>query len=318
MAIKALPPKRKSSKIKPLAADKKRRKHFWDERYILEAYKLALSGIGKYAVGKALGIPKGVWEHWLKIHPALYEAVRTASQSAIGERSSDLNTDGERYIDYVYRRVPHHLKPLWDKIVKINGGIDDGFNEKPIKEQPNAAEKIERLFTGRGDKRARQCLFLHAYIVTHFNANAACRMLNLNRKILDQWDTEPGFHELREKYIKETMKDFADSAYWRHVAAGTESIVKHVQETLNADRGYARKRQSDDADDGKPKGLNIQVILNNLPVNQRREMLDSLRRAAPNPLSLSPVEAPVVSVIGNGHAQTNSPARDDPDADDAD
>lgn len=257
-----------------------KRKYFWNENFYVKAYKLALSGMSATDIGKALGIDAKVWRHWLNTKKALKQAIEEASKPAPGEESaSAVDNQGQSIIGYVFDRLPANLQNLWIKLGALNKGYKD--EKGKLVQHPDICERIDRLFEKEGGKQARQYLWIHAFIRANFNRTAACRMVNVSYPTLQLWEKEPDFKEM-VAYIPKVMHDFGVGQYWRHVAAGTESIVRHMADNFlaNGDPQYARKKigsGDDDSGEGITRVRDINIVLNNMPLEKQKELLEHMR-----------------------------------------
>jgi transposase len=192
----------------------------WDDSHYVKVYEMARSGMTKNEISKALGVDRETWSKWVKIRPALAEALRRG-HSPSGEQS------GEKFFEYVYKRLPRHLQRVWAAL-------------EVYEEEGAAEEMIESLFEDRG-VRARQHLWVHALVASNFNASEACRRVNVTRNTLEGWvQHDPGFAELID-HLHQMKKDFAEGCLFGLLARGDTAATIFANRTLNRDRGYDPK-----------------------------------------------------------------------------
>jgi hypothetical protein len=100
-------------------------------------------------------------------------------------------------------------------------------------------ETIEKIFSGKA-VQLRQQLFIHALCHTGFDLSKACRMVGINRMLIEQWRRDAEFLQLLEE-VQFHKKNFFEKALIGLVAEGHPGAVVFVNRTLNADRGYSEK-----------------------------------------------------------------------------
>lgn len=240
----------------------------------LMAYELALQGMSCQKVGKALGFEVRTFRRLLRTKPALRKVFEKAASNPGGDSSIAIKGQGERFLDYAYRRMPSNLQTIWNKINQIDAG-PNGDGEK---EYVDAFERIDRLFTGPGGKRERQSLWFHALVCSNFNPSEACRKVGISYPTLQLWKKEENFVRLIE-HLDLMKKDLGDAAWFRLLIAGEPSIVKLHQLMFNADRGFVLpKKQSGEPDPEKKQTFNLNVFLSNMPLAQKKQALVDLQR----------------------------------------
>lgn len=253
-------------------------KHYWKDEFYLASYELALQGMSNIQIAKALGLPKRVFVHFVRNRSVLRDNLRKARKPAtsigVTEKTPEHGGCGERVIDYIYRRLPPDLQKLWEEIDNLTGNPDD--DRKEVK---GVAKRIEALFTIPGAKHARQALWLHALVAANFNANEACRKVNIGYETLRQWTRDKEFSRLLYA-MKQMKKSFAESALWRLVAAGEPSIVKFVNTCLNPEDYNPAKKVELSGHVSSKHTIEINdKILSQVPLEQRKELLRQLEEA---------------------------------------
>lgn len=269
------------------------KKHHWNDSIYIKAHELAMSGIPASQVAKALGIPRVVWDKWMKTKPVLREIFdRTHTITSNTKRSQIVQTtnSGERFIDYIYKRLSPDLRKLWEEIEHLDGGPIG--EEDPKKRAPNCEERIHRLFERDGGKRARQSLFVHALVASNFQPVEAMRKVCLSYQQLRRWEKEPGFKELLDEIVQ--MKaDFVRGGIFRQVAAGEPSILKWAGERLCPEFAPPKQTIRHEGEIASlNRNVNLDVDLDKLPLEDRLMVLNKLRQAeqaALPPIDVTPV-----------------------------
>lgn len=242
---------------------------FTEDVYV-EAYRLAKSGLSDTAVADALGCSRGTFKTWRKKYPALRKALAKA-------RLPDKSV--ETFQEYVYDRLPEHLRAVWDEI-------------QQCQTEPNAIGRIEALLKDQG-RRGRQHLFLYALVNSNFDLSEACKCVQIHRRTLDRWvTTDPGFAELLDE-IDWHKANFFEGALVALVRAGVPAAVMFANRTFNAKRGYGTTKQVNVSVNGEVNHTHTAVPIDdlNLPLEVRKQMLDKVRERraleAPRQVELS-------------------------------
>lgn len=200
---------------KKVRTDDKRPK--WEDKFYVRAYRLARDGHSDASIHGALGVKKDTWYHWLKVRPALQEAVdegREAKSGGVG-----------KFVEFVKGKMPAELVPMWEALT--------GDKEEL------RAEAIGHMATMK--KSHRQHLFVRAYISCRFNVSMACRLVGINPLIPAAWRrADPKFKKMMET-IHEAKKDFFEDALMDLVAARDTSATIFANRTVNRDRGYDQR-----------------------------------------------------------------------------
>jgi hypothetical protein len=196
----------------------------WKETFYVRAYELARQGLTDPKIADALGVSLQILRIWKSKRPAFREAIETGRNGTGSQLATTLN-------DWVYQRLPPNLQELWNELEQLD-------------QTDNSVRQLECMLEGAG-KRARQHLFIHALVVSHFNLSEACRKVNVTRKTMENWiRTDPTFGELVQEVVWH-KKNFFEDALVRLVATGDPSAVIFVNKTFNRDRGYADKTTMD-------------------------------------------------------------------------
>jgi hypothetical protein len=190
------------------------------EDYYISSYELALQGLTDTQIAESLGVNWKRFRIWLRQKPALKKGIARARATAAPQsRKCEARGVGERYIDYVYRRLPPDLQKLWEQLEDLTGG-PDGLEKAP----KDAEARIERLFSREGGMRARQRLWIHALVASTFNANEACRKVGVSYSTVKKWTKDPVFNELVAN-IRTFEENFLRGAIFRRVDAGDGPVI---------------------------------------------------------------------------------------------
>lgn len=199
----------------------KPKRGMWEDTYYVTAYEHARNGLTDAQIAEMLKVDPATFCIWKQKKPALHDALQRARRTITQSKT-------QQTLDYIYNRLPPHLKLLWDKI-------------NLCEHAEGGSAKLEALFKDHG-MRARQHLFLHAMIVTNFNASEACRKVGVSKATVDAWvRTDPDFPELLDEILWH-KKNFFESALIERVAEGDVNATLFANRTLNRDRGYGESK----------------------------------------------------------------------------
>lgn len=231
----------------------------WDDSFYVRAYEMAASGVSEEGVRQALGVvSRAGWQRWKDRKPALAEALRKGKERC--RPGGKVATFGE----YVYGRLPTHLKELWDKINRCDG-VDSG------------AERAERLLADAG-REARQHLFLYALVNSNFSRTDACRAVNISFQTLKAWiEGDPDFAALVDG-IHQCKKDFFENALFRRVDEGDPACTIFANRTFNRDL-YGEKQEHVHSGMIGHAHFDLDRVLEFLDAGNKRALLDAMRRA---------------------------------------
>jgi hypothetical protein len=200
-------------------------KYDFKPEYYLRVYRLARAGVKKRTIVRDIGVPRWLFDRWLRKYPAL--------QQALDEARKDLAGRDERTFErYVYNRLPEDLKDLWKRLVLDDGAINADLT----------VESLDRIFRGK-PLLWRKRLFLHALIHFNFCASEACRCVGLNRATVEGWCRDDRDFARLYKEMHWHKKNFFESALVDLVARGDPGAIVFANRTLNKDRGYADRQE---------------------------------------------------------------------------
>jgi len=256
----------------------------WKEDYYYIIYDLVLKGYSKARICRELGIGRNTLISWQnrKANPSgevlerLFEygnrmkdirnkeleKEREEWEATVKEKKEKGGT--ESFFDFVYGRLPSHLKELWEEMRKLETvGNQEG----------------KRLMLREVGVRARQQLFLYAYVGSNFNVTKACRKLEMRRSQFYYWiENDKGFGELMQE-IMEAKKDFFESHLIKKIKEGDTKAIIFANKTLNRDRGYSEKIEVEHT--GKVEHVHNHHIINldeiYLPIEIRKRVLEAVR-----------------------------------------
>jgi hypothetical protein len=218
----------------------------WKDEFYVQAFQFARLGMSEEGIASALGVQHQTFRKWKKKRPAL--------QFALTEGRKKDTKGSETFADYVYERLPDNLKKVWDELQECGA------------QEENAIARLENMLSECG-KRGRQQLFVHSLIHNNFNLSKALKAVNLSRKQFDYWlINDPGFAELIDE-MEWHKKNFLEGALLDLVRQGDPGVVKFVNQTYNADRGYGKVTKVD-------KTVTYQGTIRHAPVDLEELDLD--------------------------------------------
>lgn len=244
----------------------------WRDGFFLKAHKLAQEGHSQRDIAACLGVSWGQFSKWLRLKPALRQAIEQAKTPAKSGKSSHnraITPTGTSFVEYAYGRLPANLQELWDRL--------EPFADRDAKQSADVAAKIDALFDRSGVRNARMHLWFHALIRTNFNANEACRICNVSRTAVDKWfREEPEFRELCDS-LPLMKKDFAEAALWRLVASGDSSCVQFACRALMPQVYNPAKniKVSGNVNHTTPQTAEV---LDAMPIEARRAYLEAMQK----------------------------------------
>lgn len=235
-------------------------KTLWKTKFIFTAYELAKSGMSGVKIARVLGISHPTFRKWVDKKKEFHKAIGE------GRRLHKIgNTKGVSFRDYVYKRLPDDLKIIWrglNKLDKAKSGV----------------EKIEALLD-KGGKRARQHLFLYAWVSANFSVSNALGKVNLSRGTFDLWkEKDPDFAAL-VKEIDWHKKNFFEDHLCKLIKGGDTSATIFANETYNRDRGYSKRADLNVNLTGETTHRVINIDAIKLDIKTRKAILESIRKA---------------------------------------
>lgn len=259
------------------------------DSYFLKAHKLAQEGHSQRDIAACLGVSWGQFSKWLRLKPALRQAIEQAKTPAKSGKSSHnraLAPTGTSFVEYAYGRLPAKLQELWDRL--------EPFADRDAKQSPDVAAKIDALFDRSGVRNARMHLWFHALIRTNWNANEACRICNISRTAVDKWfKEEPDFRYMVQVELPRMKKDFAEAALWRLVASGDSSCVQFANRCLNPET-YNPPKNHVVKGEVAHTSPDLTAVLASLPIDHRRAVLEAMRKVREGGIKALP-EAEIVA-----------------------
>jgi len=231
----------------------------WKNEHVLTAYELARGGFTQNQIAKTLGVDPATLARWKTKYPLLKHAIRRGHNLKTGNMPGKFT-----FRDYVYQRLPDHLKTVWDELVKLDNG-------------KTALSKIETLLQKHG-KVGRQHLFLHALTAGNFSLSSACRRVNISRDTFRNWcENDPEFAELINA-LDEIKGDFFEGSLCQLIAGGDSAATIFANRTFNAKRGYSEKMKVEtEVTHTEVNVVNIENL--QLTVEEQRHLLGKIRDA---------------------------------------
>ena len=218
------------------------------------AYQYARDGMSDEQIGNALGATGVTFRRWCANDDALADAVARGREIIDGQ-------DAMNFPDYVYQHLSPELRSLWDEIHECA-------------QLENGVERVEAALRN-GGKYARQHLFVHALATTCFNVSKSMRLLNVSRKMYDDWrKNDPGFADLLDE-MNWHKQNFFEQAFIGRVAAGDTPAILHAVKSQLGHRGYGDKMQMEHTGTIEHKHT-VDVTDLNLPLEARVAILDAV------------------------------------------
>jgi hypothetical protein len=248
----------------------------WRDGYFVRAFQLSSNGYKKRQIAEALGVPWSTFCRWLRDRPALARAIadgRGKAPAGVSHSKTGLAQTGQTFADYVYRQLPTDLAVLYQRVMKVTCPEDENV-------PADAQDRVDDLFDRCEIKHARMTLFFHAFIASNFNRNEACRRIGISRTAVDKWyREEPKFKELIDA-VPGYMADFAEAGLFRNIAGGdTTSIIFALKCLKPKVYNPPKVVQLDGRVDHTHKHRVSKAVLDRMPVEQKRALLDALHTA---------------------------------------
>lgn len=190
----------------------------WRPILLVHMYRYAKAGLSNEAVARVLDINRGTMSLWLKKRPEVREALELGRQQA---------PDEESFTRFFYEQLDSPLRELWDELIineRVGGGVAN----------------MRKILADQGTG-ARQALFLHALVNSHFNPNLAMQRVGLDKRTLDQWtDSDPDFAELVSQ-VQWLKGNFFEEGLVKLCEHGDRGAILHANRTFNKNRGYGNQ-----------------------------------------------------------------------------
>lgn len=227
----------------------------WKETFYLLAFKLARAGESDQVIAGALGVSPPTFQGWMRKKPAFAEAIAEGREMH-GKRSAGV----EEYKRFVVGTLRGETLALWDAI----------HSEDP-EERACGVKELEEA-----DRRTKQQIFIHALIANNFKTTLALKTADIRPSTYTLWRQKDRRFAALMVAVREAKKDFFEGALIDLVALREPSIVKFVNQTYNADRGYAKSvnHKIEGKVDHEHK-----VDVSSLSVETRRKMVEEYRAA---------------------------------------
>tara|TARA_A100000171_G_scaffold53079_1_gene76404 strand:- start:68185 stop:68991 length:807 start_codon:yes stop_codon:yes gene_type:complete len=225
---------------KPKAKAKPKRRPPTLER-VLSYYDAWLRSDDQKKVAAAMGVTVPNLIQFPKRHPEF----RLAKKIADEKRGSAAS-----FSNYVLQSLSPEAKDTWDQIDFWREGL-------------SGQEQIREILSGKC-KRVRQEIFVHALLNTSFNLSEACRLSCTPHTTLRTWqERDLEFRQMMEE-IEWHKKNFFEGSLIALVEQQHPGATIHVNETINADRGYSKRLNIHHTGDGSAGG-GISLEMLNLP-----------------------------------------------------
>jgi hypothetical protein len=229
----------------------------WDDRFYVTTYQMSRDGHPNKEIAGAIGVSSLTFGKWLGKNPILADALERGRENPL--KKGAMGT----LKDYIYNSLSPELQTLWDEINQWHS-------------EPNGLARIEEMLRTKG-KRVRQSLFIHALIVSNFNASRACKQIGIAYSTFTDWAAnEPDFHALMAE-MSEHKGNFYESALVKLVKRGDSSATLFANRTFNKGRGYGDKLELDVAGRIEHAHSMIPMSSLDLSVAVRKIILQAIR-----------------------------------------
>jgi hypothetical protein len=196
----------------------KKRRWFWDESYLVKAYRLAKDGMSNGHIAQALGVQPKVFAGWVAKKPALQQALEQARQEQVSKGKLQ---------DFVYQRLSPKVKKVWDSLLALR------------KDGPDA--RAANSLLDQYGKTTRQKIFLYAVLSGTYTMSEAYKMTGIDKSTVTWWlNSDPDFAQALAE-INVCKADFFESALIDLVARRDVAAVIFANKTFNRKRGYGDK-----------------------------------------------------------------------------
>ena len=240
----------------------------WKDGHVLEVYELASQGYAKAKIARTMKVSDYKFgQEWRRNKDFRLAYKRGRAKYKKEQKSKEAIIDGNPvrahdWIDYIYKHLEPELQHLWDEI-------------RACEREKLGINRIRALMADQG-LRAKQHLFLHAWVTATFKINVALRRLGLTKRDFDQWCRDPVFVQLVDE-IQWHKDNFFEDQFMGLIAAGDTTAIMHAVKTRLANRGY-NERHTVVADVNVHQQTNLTIDELDLSVAQKRALLDALRQ----------------------------------------
>lgn len=232
----------------------------WKDKFILDAYELARSGMNDTEIAKTFGVSPGMFIKWKSSKPIFDSALKKARKQL-----QTIGSSQNSFQEYVNNKLSPQLRPLWDKLMAFDRA-------------GSGIEKIEALLKNCG-VYVRQMLFIHAYVASGFRLNPALRKAGVSYGRFKAWkENDPNFPALLEE-VMFYRKNWLEDALFGLVDAGDSNAIRFANERLNKDRGYGKPEEDLNVNiEGQIEHTVTRIDELGLPIEVRKELLKAIRR----------------------------------------
>lgn len=243
----------------------------WKDEFVVEAYILARKQMSNEQIARVLGVDPTVVLKWIRQFPMFKYALERG-------RGKDPMQDPEQFQEYVYNKLPPDVQALWDQI-------------NYWEDHDTGAMRVAAMLASQG-VAVRQHLFIHAMVVSNFDASEACRRINVSKGMLNTWTEDPTFAKLMDELVWH-KKNYFERALIGLVQIGNPLAVIFANRTLNKDRGYHEKLEVQVSGKVQHEHHVAVVLIDKLalPIEVRRQLLQAVRTALPPSTDAAPATA---------------------------
>lgn len=137
------------------------------------------------------------------------------------------------------------------------------------------AKQAALIAFSNGAEITRQRIFMQACIDSYFDVPRVCKILNIGKRTLDNWQRCPEFREMLEA-VQWSKRNFVESAMMRLVAQGSERATIEANRALNSEV-YGNTLEVS----GQVNHAHLQVSVDalDLPLETRLALLEATKKA---------------------------------------
>ncbi len=159
----------------------------------------------------------------------------------------------------------------------ISEMIDDETREAWAMVSGADADKKQAalIAMANGGEVQRQRLFLQGCMESYFDVPRVCKLMNIGKKTLDNWNRSPEFREMLSS-IQWAKAQFAESMLFKLVAQGSERAVLEANKSLNRET-YGDKLELSGQINHAHAVISIDAL--DLPLETRLTIMEATRKA---------------------------------------
>lgn len=187
----------------------------FEAKDVFTIYDLYARGETDSSVASMLGMPERTYVDRKMRNPAVKSAAKYGRRKY--KEQKELRNEFE---DMVIGRLPTDLQEVWKKI------------KHEAKHRGDVRQPTQHM-----NMRAKQVLYLHAWVKSSFSSTKAAKFLGIPYATILRWKEDKDFEKLRGAML-ELRKDFIEDGLMRLVRVGNHAATIFAAKSLLKDRGY--------------------------------------------------------------------------------